>query len=67
MFDWFLSVVLFCLIDHHPEDVVAGEVEIGANSDISIDERHENDGNTNSLDNNTPSVSNTTQTRRGIE
>lgn len=53
-------------LDHHPEDV-AVEVEIGGNSDVSIDERPENSTNTNNLEFNVPSANNGNPNRRTVE
>lgn len=51
--------------ENHPEDV-AVEVEIGANSDVSVDECHEGDNIANNLDNN-PSGSNNPPPRLNVE
>lgn len=57
---------IWIFLDHHPEDV-AVEVEIGGNSDVSIDERPENSTNTNNLEFNVPSANNGNPNRRTVE
>lgn len=58
-------ILLVVFAENHPEDV-AVEVEIGANSDVSVDECHDGDSIANNLDNN-PSGSSNAPPRLSIE